>query len=76
MISDLPQNQSERTEPDAIQRAIEYGVDITLLLENLKLAPSERLRKAQAALDSVLAFQTQVKAFRIMQDKTGGYDTN
>jgi hypothetical protein len=30
-------------EPDAIQRAIEYGVDITLLEENLKRTPTERL---------------------------------
>lgn len=30
-------------EPDAIQRAIAYGVDITLLIENLKLTPTERI---------------------------------
>ena len=34
-------------EPDAIQRAIEYGVDITLLQENLKRTPTERLENFQ-----------------------------
>ncbi|MBI4787450.1 MAG: hypothetical protein HY782_10435 [Chloroflexi bacterium] len=34
-------------EPDAIQRAIEYGVDVTLLRENLKRTPAERMENAQ-----------------------------
>ncbi len=42
MISDLPKSQTE-SKPDAIQRAIEYGVDITLLIENLKRTPTERI---------------------------------
>ncbi|MDE3090069.1 MAG: hypothetical protein KGJ80_11865 [Chloroflexota bacterium] len=33
-------------EPDAIQRAIEYGVDISLLRENLRRTPAERIENA------------------------------
>ena len=38
----------------AVGRARAYGVDITLLLENLKYTPTERIRRAQRALDSVV----------------------
>ena len=52
------QKPKESVEPDAVRRAIESGVDVTLLIENLKLTPTERLRKAQRMLDSVVAFQS------------------
>jgi hypothetical protein len=55
------------SEPDAIERAIEFGVDITLLQENLKRTPAERLRKAQEFLDSVVAFQSQVRSYRAVR---------
>ncbi len=32
----------------AIERAIEYGIDITLLEANLRLTPTERVRKGEA----------------------------
>jgi hypothetical protein len=54
-------------EPDALARARDFGIDITLLIENLKLTPTERLRKAQAVLESVVAFQAEVRAFRARQ---------
>ncbi len=61
----MERSKSEKVEePDAIQHAIEYGVDITLLKENLKLTPTERLKRAQYALESLLAFTSQVNAFR------------
>jgi len=37
------------------------------LIENLKLTPTERMRKAQAVLESVVAFQAEVRAFRTRQ---------
>jgi len=64
MISDLSDKQSQNSESDAIQRAIEYGVDISLLKENLRLEPTERMRQAQATLDSALSFRAQVESFR------------
>ena len=57
-------SRDEIEEPDAIQRAIEYGVDITLLKEKLKLTPTERINKAQHALESMVAFTSQATAFR------------
>jgi len=57
----------QRKRKNAVDRAIEFGVDITLLQENLKLTPAERLRKAQNALDSVVALRAQVEAFRMKQ---------
>ena len=60
MISDLKPSP----EPDATQRAIEFGVDLTLLEENLKLTPTERLRKAQRAIEYLFAFEQQARIFR------------
>lgn len=34
-----------------IERAREFGIDLTLLEENLRLTPTERLKKHAAALD-------------------------
>jgi hypothetical protein len=48
----------------AVERAIEFGIDITLLLENLKLTPTERIRRHQRALESVVAFQEEARRFR------------
>ncbi len=41
------QTDDQVSSSDAIQRAIEYGVDITLLQENLKRTPTERLESFQ-----------------------------
>ena len=38
----------------------ENGVDLSLIRENLRLTPTERLRKAEAALRSMIAFRDQV----------------
>ncbi len=56
---------------DAIARAIEYGVDITLLTSNLQLTPTERIHRAQRALDSVVAFQLEVRKWRQRQEQVG-----
>lgn len=32
----------------AVQEAIEYGIDLSLVHENLKLSPTERLRKLES----------------------------
>ena len=42
----------------AAARAVEFGIDLTLTLENLRLTPEERIRK----LDSFLAGIAKLKA--------------
>ncbi len=51
----------------ALERAVEYGVDITLLIENLRLTPTERVQRAQRMLDSVVALQTEMRNWRERQ---------
>lgn len=53
----------------ALRRAIEFGVDVTLLLENLNYSPTERVRRAQRWLDSIVAFQSEASAWRQRHDR-------
>ena len=48
----------------AVQRALDFGVDVTLLLESLKYSPTERVRRAQRSLESALAFAAEAAASR------------
>jgi hypothetical protein len=57
-------------ELSAVERAIAFGVDITLLVENLRLTPTERVERAQQMLDSVVALQAEVKAWRERQARS------
>ena len=50
--------------PPALQRAIEDGVDLSLLIENLRLTPTQRVQRAQRMLDSVLALQSESAQWR------------
>ena len=43
----------KKIESSAIKRAEEYGIDLTLLVENLRRTPTERLRRHQAMLEFV-----------------------
>lgn len=57
----------ETAPPDAspaIERARAFGVDLTLLVSNLRLTPTERVRRSQRMLDSVLALQAEARAWR------------
>ncbi len=38
---------------DEVRAAIDYGIDVTMLIDNIHRTPSERLRRHQAALDTV-----------------------
>ncbi len=52
-----------RTKPrDPIRDAIDYGIDIGAIKDNLALTPTERLRRHQIALNTVEMLQ---KAKRI-----------
>jgi len=57
------------TPPDesAVARATAFGIDITLLIENLRLTPTERVQRLQQMLDSVVALQAEVKTRRERQ---------
>jgi hypothetical protein len=48
----------------AVGRARVFGVDISLLVENLRLTPKERLEKAQEAARSLAALQTEAEKSR------------
>ena len=38
---------------NAIQEAIEYGIDVTLLYETLKLTPTERMKRHDTFLQEI-----------------------
>ncbi len=46
---------------DAIQRTIDYGIDIQMLKDNLKRSATERIERHQAALNLVRLFQKAKK---------------
>lgn len=61
-----PESPSEAT-TSAVERAIAFGVDITLLVENLRLTPTERLRRGERILKSLVAFKKEVERARGLQ---------
>jgi hypothetical protein len=42
---------------DAVQEAIDYGIDVAAIRDNLALTPAERLRRHQIALNTVEMLQ-------------------
>ncbi len=51
----------------AVERAIAFGIDITLLTENQRCSPTERLRRGERILVSVIAFKEEVQRARQQQ---------
>jgi hypothetical protein len=43
---------SASSQPDPIQAAIDYGIDVTTLRDNLSRTPAERIRRHQIALNT------------------------
>jgi hypothetical protein len=41
------------SQKDAIKAAVEFGIDISALKDNLKLSYSERIRRHQIALNTI-----------------------
>jgi hypothetical protein len=41
----------------AAERAVEFGIDLTLTLENLRLTPEERIRQLDGLIKSVSELQ-------------------
>ena len=53
MTSTDEHNESRKfNQPAEIQAAIDYGIDISMLKDNLKRSPSELIRRHQIALDT------------------------
>lgn len=48
----------------AVERARAFGIDVSLLVENLRLTPEERLSRAEAAARSLAALQTEAEKSR------------
>ena len=45
----------------AAERAAEFGIDLTLTLENLRLTPEERIRKLDDFIESVAKLKASVR---------------
>jgi len=52
-----PVRQTKAKSPDAVHEAIDDGIDIAAIRDNLALTPAERLRRHQIALDRLLRLQ-------------------
>ena len=44
----------------AAARAAEFGIDLTLTLENLRLTPEERIRKLDAFIEDIAKLKTSI----------------
>jgi hypothetical protein len=55
----------------AIERAIEYGIDITLLEASLRLTPTERVRKGEAFSRFAWEVREQGRRHREKQEEHG-----
>ena len=45
----------------AAARAAEFGIDLTLTIENLRLTPEERIRKLDSFIESVAKLKTSIR---------------
>ena len=45
----------------AAERAAEFGIDLTLTLENLRLTPEERIRKLDDFIESVAKLRASIR---------------
>ena len=45
----------------AAARAVEFGIDLTLTLENLRLTPEQRIRKLEDFIHSAAKLKTSVR---------------
>jgi hypothetical protein len=46
---------------DAVQAAIDYGIDISMLIDNLRRSPAERIRRHQIALNGLIKAKKAMK---------------
>lgn len=50
-------NSSDKRSPDPVVEAFKRDIDRSLLRENLKLTPAERLYKLQSAVEGILVLR-------------------
>jgi hypothetical protein len=53
----MDQGAPPRELTEAERRAVEYGIDLSLIDENLRLTPLERIRQHDAAVGEILELQ-------------------
>jgi len=54
------ENKAGRMNPepeDAVRAAREYGIDVAMLIDNLRRSPAERIRRHQIALEMMELLQ-------------------
>ncbi len=51
-IKQKTHRKTNKRQTDAVQAAIDYGIDVSMLIENLKRTPAERIRRHQIALNT------------------------
>jgi len=44
--------KTRKRQTDVVQAAIDYGIDVSMLAENLKRTPTERIRRHQIAFNT------------------------
>jgi F0F1-type ATP synthase beta subunit len=56
IMADLRREQNKTVESsgqaDEVQAAVDYGIDIEMLIDNIKRGPGERIRRHQTALNT------------------------
>lgn len=66
MSTNTVSDQKSQSETEAaLRQAEEFGVDLSLLRSNLRLTPTERVQRAQAMLDSIMALKAEAQKWRI-----------
>jgi hypothetical protein len=56
----------------AAARAVEFGIDLTLTLENLRLTPEERIRKLDSFISGIA--RLKVSARRVSPTDAAAFD--
>ncbi|MFN2502562.1 MAG: hypothetical protein ABR530_11215 [Pyrinomonadaceae bacterium] len=52
-----------------IAEAREYGIDLTQIVENLRLTPAERIKRNDQAVNSMLKFEEAVRRAKSIEKK-------
>jgi hypothetical protein len=58
----------------AAERAVEFGIDLTLTLENLRLTPEERIRKLDAHIAGIAKLKASAKYLGRYEERLGKPD--
>jgi len=52
-IKQSEHRKTNKRQPNEVRAAIDYGIDVSMLIENLKRTPAERIKRHQIALETV-----------------------